>query len=222
MKQYAGAIFDLDGVIVDTARYHYLAWKRLAGDLGFAFTEEHNERLKGVSRLKSLDILLELGRLNVDDKTRQVLADRKNSWYVEYLLNMDESELLPGARELLLELERRHIPRALGTASRNAGLILDRLQIRELFAAVIDGTMTAAAKPDPEVFLKGASALGLRPSDCVVFEDAAAGIEAARAAGMGAVGLGKPSALPGADMWIPCLKELDSDLLFLPAWQALA
>jgi beta-phosphoglucomutase len=202
------AIFDLDGVICDTARYHYLAWKRLAGTLGFEFGERDNERLKGVSRMASLDILLEVGRKTVPEKEKAVLADRKNAWYVEYIERMDPSELLPGVVDYIRALRSRGISTALGSASKNAGMILDKLRVAELFDAVIDGTLVSKAKPDPEVFLKAAGAVNAAPADCVVFEDAEAGIEAAKRAGMYAVGIGKREILRKADMIIKGLIDL--------------
>ncbi|HYE12093.1 MAG TPA: beta-phosphoglucomutase [Patescibacteria group bacterium] len=195
-----GAIFDLDGVIVDTAKYHYLAWKRLAEELGFEFKESDNERLKGVSRMKSLEILLEAGGLNFSDDVKLLLADKKNKWYVEYISNIDESELLKGAKEYLSKLKNSGVRIALGSASKNAPILLDRLKIRALFDSIVDGNKVSRAKPDPEVFLTAARELGLKAEECVVFEDAEAGIAAARAAGMGIVGIGSKDILTRADI----------------------
>lgn len=203
-----GAIFDLDGVLVDTAKYHYLAWKRLAGELGFNFTETDNERLKGVSRQRSLEILLQTGGLTMTAEQKEKAAARKNAWYVEYLLTMDETAILPGAKDYLLRLRENGILIALGSASKNAPLILDRLKIAPLFDAVIDGNSVTKAKPDPEVFLKGAAALGLSPEHCVVFEDALAGIEAAKKGGMYAVAIGPAHLLPNADRYIVSLADM--------------
>lgn len=203
-----GALFDLDGVIVDTARYHYLAWKRLAGELGFEFTEEHNERLKGVSRMRSLEILLEVGGLSFDEEKKLELAQKKNDWYVEYIRRMDESELLKGAKEYIIQLREKGIKVALGSASKNASMILDNLKIAGLFDAVIDGNKVSKAKPDPEVFLLGAKELNLAPSDCVVFEDAEAGVAAAKRAGMKVVGIGNKDILKEADRVIRGLDEM--------------
>jgi beta-phosphoglucomutase len=203
-----GALFDLDGVLVDTAKYHYLAWKRLAKELGFDFTESHNERLKGVSRVRSLEILLEVGGVTMDEARKEEAASRKNAWYVEYLQTLDETALLPGAKPYLLRLKENGIRIALGSASKNSPLILDRLKITDLFDAVIDGNSVSKAKPDPEVFLKGAQALGLSPDLCVVFEDALAGIEAAKNGGMKAIAVGKPELLPGADRYISSLADM--------------
>jgi len=207
------ALFDLDGVLVDTAKYHYLAWKRLADELGFAFTPEHNERLKGVSRMRSLEILLEVGGLHPPAAEREKMAAQKNAWYVEMLGELTESDVLPGAREALQAMRERGIRTALGSASRNTPLILDKLRIAPLLDAVIDGNIAGRAKPDPQVFLLGAQALGVAPAECVVFEDALAGIEAAHAGGMAAVGVGAAENLPGADLLVPGLYALDVDAM---------
>ncbi|MCL2277507.1 MAG: beta-phosphoglucomutase [Treponema sp.] len=207
-KKIDGAIFDLDGVIVDTAKYHYLAWKRLAAELGFYFSEDHNERLKGVSRTRSLEILLEVGGVIMTDDQKNEAATRKNSWYVEYLYTLDEKALLPGTKEYLLRLRGSGIKIALGSASKNSPLILERLKITDMFDAVIDGNSVSKAKPDPEVFLKGAESIGVKPEHCAVFEDALAGIEAARAGGMYAIAVGKAEQLPGADRYIVSLADM--------------
>lgn len=203
-----GALFDLDGVIVDTARHHFLAWRRLAEGLGFEFTEAHNERLKGVSRARSLEILLEVGGVTTTTAEREEMAARKNAWYVESISRLDVGDILPGADEYLRRLRERGVRVALGSASKNAPLILDRLGIAGLFDAIVDGNAVSRAKPDPEVFLVGANRLGLAPADCVVFEDAEAGVEAARRAGMRVVGVGDPVALRAADLVVPGLGTL--------------
>lgn len=208
LAQAKGALFDLDGVIVDTARYHYLAWRRLATELGFAFTAAHNERLKGVSRMRSLEILLEVGGLHVDEARKVELAARKNAWYVEYISTLEASEILPGARDYLLQQRAKGVKIALGSASKNATMILSRLDILPLFDSIVDGNSVSAAKPDPEVFLLGARSLGLAPRDCVVFEDAEAGVEAARRGGMKCVGIGDPAILGRADFVVAGLHEL--------------
>lgn len=204
-----GAIFDLDGVIVDTAKYHYLAWKELAKELGFDFKESDNERLKGVSRMRSLEILLEVGGITgLTDKEKENLATKKNTRYVEMLQNLNKSELLEGAEDYLKKLKSEGVLISLGSASKNAPLILEKLGITELFDAIVDGNSVSKAKPDPEVFLKGAEMLGLNPKDCVVFEDSQAGIEAARAAGCGVIAIDKGEILNGGDKHIKCLAEL--------------
>jgi len=198
-------IFDLDGVIVDTAKYHYLAWKRLAAGLGFEFTERDNERLKGVSRMRSLDILLEIGGMagKFTSQQQEEMASRKNEWYLEYIMKMTPDEILPGVIPFIDEIRGAGIKTGLGSASKNTGLILSRLDIAGLFDAVVDGNMVIQAKPDPEVFLLGARMLEVEPSVCVVFEDAPAGVQAARNASMMCVGVGEKDTLAAADTVIP-------------------
>ncbi len=192
-------IFDLDGVIVDTAKYHYLAWKELAKGLNFDFTEKDNERLKGVSRMRSLDILLEIGKKDLDEETKLKYAENKNIRYMEYVLKMKIDEVLPGVINFLKELKSKDIKIALGSASKNAMTILNQLKLKDYFEVVIDGTKVSKAKPNPEVFLKGAEALGLTPKECLVFEDAEAGIEAAINGGFKCVGIGSPKNLGNAN-----------------------
>ncbi|MEK4143823.1 beta-phosphoglucomutase [Paenibacillus odorifer] len=211
LENMKGAIFDLDGVIVDTAKYHYLAWASLADELGFKFTEEDNERLKGVSRMRSLDILLEVGGLEFEEAEKQAMAEKKNRLYVEYISRLEESELLPGVKEYLTGLRSRGIGIALGSASKNAEFILNKLNITDLFDAVVDGNKVSLAKPDPEVFLIAAQEIGLQPDGCVVFEDAEAGVQAGKAAGMKVVGIGKPEVLKEADLVVKGLYELLTD-----------
>ncbi|MCQ2981882.1 MAG: beta-phosphoglucomutase [Treponemataceae bacterium] len=203
-----GALFDLDGVLVDTARYHYLAWKRLAKELGFDFTEKDNEELKGVSRMRSLEILLGKGGITGTDEQKAEWAKKKNDWYVEYLYTLDESALLPGTKEYLIALREAGIKISLGSASKNAPLILERLNITGYFDSIVDGNSVSKAKPDPEVFTKGADNLGLAWSDCTVYEDSLAGVQAATSAGMKAIGIGTPENLPGAAVHVPDLGAL--------------
>ena len=206
-------IFDLDGVIVDTAKYHYLAWSRLAKELGFTFSLQDNERLKGVSRMRALDILLEIGGASATEEERAAMAAKKNNWYVDYLETLDESHLLPGAHAFIAGSKKMGIKIALGSASKNARTILNKLELLPLFDAIVDGTMTTKAKPDPEVFLLGAQLLQAEAGQCVVFEDAQAGIEAARAAGMKAVGIGSEDHLSGAALVVPSLAHLNPETL---------
>lgn len=203
-----GCIFDLDGVIVDTAKYHYLAWKSVAGELGFDFTLKDNERLKGVSRMASLDILLSIGGVEMSEEEKREIADKKNKIYLAYILKMNPKEVLPGVREFLTALHRAGIKVSLGSASKNAKTILKQVGIEELFDAIADGTNVSKAKPDPEVFLKGADLLGLSPEECVVFEDAVAGIEAAHRGGMKCIGVGDPQVLKEADYHIDDFGQL--------------
>lgn len=195
-----GCIFDLDGVIVDTAKYHYLAWKKIADEFGFVFTEKDNERLKGVSRMASLDILLSIGGVHLSEGEKLQIADKKNEIYLGYILKMTPDEVLPGVLTFLKTLRDQGIKISLGSASKNAKTILHQVGIENLFDAVADGTNVSKAKPDPEVFLKGAELLNLSPADCVVFEDARAGIEAAHRAGMKCVGIGDSVTLREADI----------------------
>jgi len=203
-----GAIFDLDGVIVDTAKYHFLAWRRLAAELGFNLTEVENERLKGVSRMRSLEIVLELAGITVSEEEKMALAEKKNRWYQEYIARMDETEVLKGAREYLLRLRQDGVKTALASASKNAMAILEKTRLVPFFDAIVDGNEVVKAKPDPEIFLRAATKLSLPPVHCVVFEDAEAGVEAARRAGMKVVGIGDKRTLGKADLIVKGLYEL--------------
>lgn len=206
-------IFDLDGVIVDTAVYHYQAWKRLANELGFDFTEAQNERLKGISRIRSLELILEWGGIHKTAAEQQELATRKNDWYVSMINKMTPQEILPGAKEFLEQVRSAGLKTALGSASKNSSTILERTGLLPLFDVIVDGNSVTASKPDPEVFLKCAAALGIAPEHCVVFEDAIAGIEAAKAAGMEAVGIGERETLAGADAVVPNLNFMSIEKL---------
>jgi beta-phosphoglucomutase len=201
-------IFDLDGVIVDTAVYHYRAWKQLAKELGFDFTEQQNEQLKGVSRVRSLELILGWGGVTKSAAEQTRLATRKNQWYVDLINRMQPSDILPGAKEFLQAARSAGLKTALGSASKNSSIILERLDLMPLFDAIVDGNHVTASKPDPEVFLKGAEALQVNPTACVVFEDAIAGVQAAKAGGMQVVGIGSPEVLTGADLVIAGLHEM--------------
>ena len=204
-----GAIFDLDGVIVDTAKYHYLAWKEIAKELGFDFKKTDNERLKGVSRMASLEILLEVGGIKgLTEEQKLRIAEKKNNRYVEMLSSLDKRELLPGAEDYLLKLKDSGVKVALGSASKNAPFILKMLKISELFDIVVDGNSVSKAKPDPEVFLKAARLLGLPASDCCVFEDSQAGIDAAVKGGFHTVAVDKFGVLYGFEKRVTCLGDL--------------
>ena len=207
MSSIKGCIFDLDGVVVDTAKYHYQAWKRLANELGFEFDESHNERLKGVSRMRSLEIILEVGGLSFPQEKMEQLAARKNEWYVEYISRMTPNEILPGSKELLEELRAKGIKLALGSASKNTPLIMDRIGLKDHFDAIIDGNIISIAKPAPDIFLAASKAIGVEPPCCIVFEDAEAGVEAAINAGMRVVGIGNPQVLKRANLVVPNLKN---------------
>lgn len=206
-------IFDLDGVIVDTAKYHYLAWRDLANELGFEFTEEQNELLKGVSRIRSLEILLNIGKVELSEKKKQELLIAKNEEYLEYVSKMTSDEILPGIQEVLLFLKNKKIPFALGSASKNAPLILKKVGLFDKFDAIVDGNDVTKAKPDPEVFLIGAKKLNAKPENCIVIEDALAGIQAANNAGMISVAIGDKELLNEADYNLSNTKELTIDFI---------
>jgi beta-phosphoglucomutase len=204
-------IFDLDGVIVDTAKYHYLAWKRLAEELGFFFSEEHNERLKGVSRMDSLKILLSVGGISKSAEEMDGLADKKNKWYVEYIGKLTPADILPGSLEILNFCKKNNLGTALGSASKNARTILRGIGLEQEFEVIIDGNVITKAKPDPMVFTKAADLLGVSYRECIVFEDAFSGIEAAIAAGMKSIGIGNNEILGKADLVVPSLDKLNLD-----------
>ncbi len=201
-------IFDLDGVIVDTAKYHYLAWKNLADELGFNFTKVQNEQLKGVSRVKSLEILLDIGKIDLSDEKKQLLLDEKNKEYLEYVNQMTTDEILPGINQLLDSLDDHNVKYALGSASKNAPLILKKVDLFERFSAIVDGNDVSKAKPNPEVFLLAAKKLKKDPVDCIVIEDALAGIQAANNATMTSIGIGDKSILKEADFVLNNTNEL--------------
>ena len=202
------AIFDLDGVLVNTSIFHFAAWRDLARYLGFDLTDEDNERLKGVSRMEALDIILEIGGisdLTYEEKLR--LAERKNRKYIEYIYRLDESCLLDGALECLNKFKEKKVLIALGSASKNAPMVLEKLKIASYFDTISDGTRAVRAKPDPEVFKIAADDLGVPYEQCMVFEDSIAGIMAAKATGMKTVGIGEAKVLHMADMTYKSLKE---------------
>lgn len=211
MSRFKAFIFDLDGVIVDTAKYHFKAWRSLANDLGFDFTEEQNEMLKGVSRMKSLELILELGGVQLSEEKKNELAAQKNECYIQYIDQMDANEILPGIRTFLQKLQGASIPIVLGSASKNAERILKQLDLYDFFQAIVDGNKVSRSKPDPEVFLKGAELVGITPSECIVFEDAPKGIQAAKSAKMYTVGVGQKHLLEQADDVISSFEGLEVD-----------
>ena len=207
-----GFLFDLDGVIVDTAVFHFQAWRRLAQKLGGDFTEEQNEQLKGVSRVDSLKKIIEWTGATVSDEEFQTLMVEKNEWYLELVQGLGPQDALPGALNFLQTTYDQGIKIALGSASKNAPMILEKLGITPLFTAIIDGNNVVNGKPHPEVFLKGAEALGLEPSECVVFEDSIAGVQAAKAGGMSSVGIGDAETLQ-ADIHFTALGDTTPEAL---------
>ncbi len=206
-------IFDLDGVLTDTARYHYLAWKSIADELNIPFDKELNEQLKGVSRQKSLDIILQNAGLHLSDEQKTNLLEQKNRRYQQYIARLGPGDLLPGIAELLTTLKNQNIPMAVGSASKNARRVLDSLQITPFFDAIVDGHAVSCPKPHPEVFLNAARLLGIAPGHCIVVEDARAGILAAKRAGMKAIAVGAPENFPEADATVPGTRWLTYDFL---------
>lgn len=188
-------IFDLDGVIVDTAKYHFSAWQKIAAELGIEFTPEHNEELKGVSRVRSLDIILELGKITASQDDKNKWLKQKNEDYLSYLVDMDFSEILPGVMPILRFLKENNQPIALGSASKNARPILEKTGILSYFDAIVDGNDVTNAKPDPEVFIQAAKLLGIANEKAIVFEDSVAGVQAANIAQMTSVGIGEETIL---------------------------
>lgn len=204
---YKAAIFDLDGVIVDTARFHYSAWKEIAEKYGKDFTQRQNERLKGVSRRHSLEILLEECGLILPEEEQEFLLEYKNKSYVSMLDTLSEKDILPGVKDFLTKLREYNIKTALGSASRNATYILEKLKLVQEFDEIVDGNKTSRAKPDPEVFRLGSESLGIKPQECVVFEDAQSGVAAAKAGGMGCIGIGCSTVLQQADFVVKDLQN---------------
>ena len=208
-----GFIFDLDGVIVDTAKYHYFAWKKLAESIGISFSEKENEQLKGVSRIRSLEKILDWGGVSLPDAKFQELITAKNDDYLSFVNKMTRDEILPDVPRVLSFLKEQQQPMALGSASKNARSILTKVDLINQFDAIMDGTNVSKAKPNPEVFLKAAEALKMKPTDCIVFEDALAGIEAANAAGMISIGIGDTSVLRDAQYVFKDFTEISNEFL---------
>jgi len=202
-------IFDLDGVIVDTAKYHYLAWKRLAAELGITLSEEVNEKLKGVSRIESLEIILKIKGITLSALEKENLANKKNEWFVEYIHLMKPDEIFPGVKELLNQIREDNIKIGLASSSKNAKAVLKLLDIEMEFDVVVDGNMIHNTKPHPEIFLKAAQDLNSQPSDCLVIEDAEAGIEAAVRAGMKCIGIGSLNQLSKANLVVSKLSDIN-------------
>jgi len=206
-------LFDLDGVIVDTAKYHFAAWRRMANELGFDFTHEENEKLKGVSRMDSLALILKWGGVEKTPEEQLALAKQKNDWYVESIANMQADEILPGVPEFLEELKQKGVKIGLGSASRNAPRILDAVQLTSYFETIIDGSKTTKGKPDPQVFQMGAADLNVAPDETIVFEDAPKGVDAALAGGFYAVGIGDVANLSHAQYVMPGFADVSLEML---------
>jgi beta-phosphoglucomutase len=206
-------IFDLDGVIVDTAKYHFLAWQKLALELGVTLTEADNEQLKGIGRMESLNIILAMAGIVKSVHEKEVLSARKNDWFKEYILAMSKDEIFPGAKNLFNELKTHGIKLAVASSSKNAPAVLEKLEVENEFEVIVDGTMIQNSKPDPEIFLKAAILLREDPADCVVIEDAEAGVEAAMRAGMQCVGVGKVQQLSKANAVVDKIDKLNFKFL---------
>ena len=211
MSRFQAVIFDLDGVITDTAHYHYLAWKALAESEGVHFDHAFNENLKGVDRMGSLNLILAGSSKTYSMDEKLALAERKNSQYVELIATMSEADLLPGAIDALASVRAAGLKIGLASVSKNAFTVLDRLGIRDRFDYVVDAALIANSKPHPEIFLNAAAALGVAPADCLGVEDAVAGVASIKSAGMFAVGVGSPDVLTQADRVIASLLEFRLD-----------
>jgi beta-phosphoglucomutase len=208
-----GFIFDLDGVIVDTAKYHFLAWKKLANSLDIDFSEEENEQLKGVSRVRSLEKILDWGNKTIEKEQFLQLMGDKNDDYLNHISKMDESEILPDVPEVLDYLIANKQPIALGSASKNARTILERVNLKQKFNAIVDGNDVSKAKPDPEVFLIAAQLLNMEAENCIVFEDSVAGVTAANTAKMVSIGIGSEDVLGHADYVFRDFTEISEEFL---------
>lgn len=208
-----GFIFDLDGVIVDTAKYHFLAWRKLANSVGVDFTEEQNEQLKGVSRVKSLEKILAWGNIELPEEKFMELMGKKNTDYLSYVNKMTDSEILPDVPRIFQILKDNDIPIALGSASKNAKSILTKIGLHDSFDAIVDGNSVTKAKPDPEVFLQAAKLIMVSPENAVVIEDSVAGVQAANAAGMLSIGIGDQSVLSEANFVFRDFTEMSSEFM---------
>jgi beta-phosphoglucomutase len=202
-----GLIFDLDGVIVNTEHNHFIAWKRTADSLGVAFTEKDNEKLKGLSRVDSLKTILEMGNIEISDETFNDYLVSKNKFYLDSIASITSENMLKGVADLLQKAKEKGILLAVGSSSKNAKFILERLNLIDAFHIIVDGNMVANPKPNPEVFLKGAEAMGFAPEECVVFEDAESGIKAAKDGGFYSIAVGNPEIAELGDVYLNDLTE---------------
>jgi len=208
-----GFIFDLDGVIVDTAHFHFKAWKKTADEIGFDLTEELNEKLKGVSRVASLQKILEWADVSISQEQFEKITYEKNEDYLSYVRKMTKADILPGVYDFIENLKQRGYPIGLGSASKNAMHILERVELLKMFDVIVDGNSVTKAKPDPEVFLNAAKLLTIQPQDCIVFEDSEAGIQAANIAKMTSIGIGNPAILFEAKYCFKDFTEINSEIL---------
>ena len=213
MYKNKGIIFDLDGVIVDTAKFHYLAWRKLANDLGFDISEDQNEQLKGVSRVRSLEKILAWGDVSLSQDNFMEQMAIKNDNYLSYISIMTQKDILPGVQKVLDFFIDNNIPIALGSASKNARSILEKTGLHQKFTGVVDGNDVEKAKPDPEVFLIAAAQINVEPKNCIVFEDSQAGVQAANIAGMISLGIGEKENLKEADYVFADFMEIELNFL---------
>lgn len=202
-----GFIFDLDGVITDTAEYHYLAWKALADEMGWKFDREVNENLRGVSRIDSIEIIAAHNEVNMEESELSEIANKKNDLYVQSLEKITPADYLPGVKRLLDTLTEKGYKIGLGSASKNAQMVLKKLQATEYFDVIGDGSSVSKSKPAPDLFLFVADALGLKPEECIVYEDAESGVDAARAGGFRSVGIGPEDRVGHADLCFPDMQS---------------
>ena len=206
-----GLIFDLDGVIVDTAHYHYLSWKEISRDLNIDFTIKDNENLKGVSRIDSLNYILKLGRLSFNTEEKNNLLDKKNNIYKHSISTLGKKNILKGVEKILSKAKEKKMLLAVGSSSKNAKMIVEKLNLTHLFQAVVDGTMVKKTKPDPEVFLKAAKKMNLKSSECIVFEDAESGVIAAKKGGFNVVSVGNINIRNIGDVYVESLEDFNLD-----------
>jgi beta-phosphoglucomutase len=206
-KQIKGLIFDLDGVLVTTEHNHFIAWKNTSDILGIPFDEEDNEQLKGISRVDSLKKILEMGKKTISEEMFNELLRKKNEFYLNSIQEINQSNLLPGVLSLLQTANFNGLKCAVGSSSKNARFILSKLQIENYFSVIVDGNDVSFPKPHPEVFIRGAELMGLIPSECIVFEDAQSGVQAAKAGGFTAIGVGNPALMDFVDSYLPNLNE---------------
>lgn len=206
-------LFDMDGVIVDTAKFHFKAWHRLAESLSVPFTEEQNEQLKGVSRVDSLEKILQWGNIQLNNQKKLELMELKNKWYLEYAEEVNPDDMLPGTLALMETLKVNNIKIGLGSSSKNSMLILEKLRLLSFFDTVVDGNKIHLSKPNPEVFLKGAQELNVSPNEALVFEDAISGVEAAKTGGFHCIGIGDPKILSKADLVVASLAEVNLEMI---------
>ncbi|MAO01831.1 MAG: beta-phosphoglucomutase [Flavobacteriales bacterium] len=206
-----GLIFDLDGVIVDTAHYHYLSWREISRDLNIDFTIKDNENLKGVSRIDSLNYILKLGSLSFNTEEKNNLLDKKNNIYKHSISSLGKKNILKGVEKILSKAKEKKMLLAVGSSSKNAKMIVEKLNLTHLFQAVVDGTMVKKTKPDPEVFLKAAKKMNLKPSECIVFEDAESGVIAAKKGGFHVVSVGNINIRNIGDVYVESLEDFNLD-----------